>query len=310
MGRASRRRSAKADGSFVCIFCMERPEGSLRSDEHVFPEAIGGTLICRDVCRSCNGRLGSAADVALTDHSAIKFVRRKFGLRGKSGTLPSPFPRGTLKEGETVTAVAWDSEYFYRFPTERNTSTGRDVLVDPRDARKIPRIVEKLRRRGRAADTGVRVVDEDIRGVITFPLEKDLRACEPCLLKVAYELACGILGPSFAREARATAIRAFLRNPASDVEKSGIVAEFRGGSALPRMAGAREEHLIGGLMRQKGRTVGYVRIFNLVDAMILVSDRSHHVVDEAGAAGVIDVTKRGAAPQYMTFRSLGWMGVT
>ncbi len=65
-----------------CIFCLEE---RAPSDEHVFPEAIGGTLKIDRVCKSCNGRLGSDVDVLLTDHGLILMKRDMLGMQDSNG---------------------------------------------------------------------------------------------------------------------------------------------------------------------------------------------------------------------------------
>ena len=308
--KKKQQKSPKPDLSapFRCVICAETVDGASRSAEHVFPEAIGGTLRYHDLCKACNDTLGSSADVALTDHFAILGFRKKFGLTGKTGKVPVPFAKGgVLVERGVRTSFTWDGEYMHRKTTEWPTANGRELVVDPRDAKNIPRIEAALRERGRS-DTTVRVADEVMRGVITLPYKVETRSCEPCLVKIVYELACRLLGPAFLDEPFAQKARAFLRTPGADVGASGINAEFRTGQALMKMPGAREELLIGGLVRADGRTFGYTRIFNFLDAMIRVSDRVYPQVTESGRAIWIDVTRRDREPAVGTFASLNRMG--
>jgi hypothetical protein len=294
---------------FRCVICTSTVEASGRTDEHVFPEAIGGTLVYRELCKRCNDELGSSADVALTDHFAIQGFRKKFRLAGKTGKVPVPFSRGgVLVERGVRTPFTWDGEYMHRRPTERVTAHGRELLVDPRDAKDIPKIEASLRTRGRS-DTVVRIADETMRGVITLPYNRETRSCEPCLVKIIYELACGLLGPTFLDEPFAERMRAFIRNPGADIDAGGIEGVFRTGQSLMEMKGAREELLLGGLIRHRGNVMGYARIFNFLDATIHLSDRAHPQVTEKGLAVSIDVTRRDQEPVFCTFASLGWMGL-
>ena len=47
-----------------CIFCRqplpEKPEDCAK--EHVIPKSVGGSLVIRDVCQSCNSKLGAEVD--------------------------------------------------------------------------------------------------------------------------------------------------------------------------------------------------------------------------------------------------------
>ena len=294
---------------FRCVICADTVDGASRSDEHVFPEAIGGTLVYRDVCKPCNDALGSSADVALTDHIAILNFRRKFHLVGKTGKVPVPFSKGgVLVERGVRTPFTWDGEYMHRKTTESVTATGRELVVDPRDAHNIPKIEATLRERGRS-DTTVRVADEVMRGVIEVPYKIETRSCEPCLIKIICELACGFLGPTFLDEPFARKARAFLKQPGASIDASDTGGWwFRTGPALVALKGVREELLVGGLLRSKGRIVGYTRLFDFIDATVIVSDRAHPQVNEKGLAIVIDITRREQEPVFTTFASVGWMG--
>ena len=59
-----------------CIFCLKDRSPSL---EHVFPDAIGGTLTIARVCEPCNSWLGTNVDSYLTDHIGV--LMKRFLLR-------------------------------------------------------------------------------------------------------------------------------------------------------------------------------------------------------------------------------------
>jgi hypothetical protein len=69
-----------------CIFCLEEREPSV---EHVFPDAIGGTLTIDRVCKPCNDWLGANVDVLLTDHFAILAKRNQLGIANRNGKTPT-----------------------------------------------------------------------------------------------------------------------------------------------------------------------------------------------------------------------------
>ena len=69
-----------------CIFCLEERPGT---DEHVFPLAIGGSLIFDRVCAGCNSDLGSRIDTAISDNFLIRNHRARLGLAGNSGKQES-----------------------------------------------------------------------------------------------------------------------------------------------------------------------------------------------------------------------------
>ena len=83
-----------------CIFCKEEKSADQFSDEHVFPEAIGGSFIIRNmVCRPCNSKLGMEVDSKLADHFLVRLIRYELGLFGKKGKMRLPFKRGELVGG-------------------------------------------------------------------------------------------------------------------------------------------------------------------------------------------------------------------
>ena len=272
-----------------------------QTDEHIFPTAIGGTLILRDVCKDCNDYLGSNVDVRLTDHPLIVDRRKRFSLVGHSGRWPSFSIRGTLEENGTTTDVIWKSDTFRRLPLQRTTETGKELILDPSDADRIPTIQKKHKQRKGNEHTTVRAADDVIRGVVSFSLPT-LQCCEPALLKIAYELACDRLGSGFLDEPSALAIRNFLRSPMSDITTSGISGLFRGGPEVNKVAGVRDEHLVGGLKITNRETWAYVRIFNVVEGYVKLSERAFEELSPSGFAVILDVSRGGAAPKFTTFQ--------
>ena len=67
------------------------------SVEHVFPDAIGGTLIINNVCKCCNDYLGREVDCKLTDHFLTKLARYTYKIPNKQGEIPNPFGLGRKK---------------------------------------------------------------------------------------------------------------------------------------------------------------------------------------------------------------------
>lgn len=70
-----------------CIIC--HTNDAEMSDEHVFPDAIGGCYHIFTVCKKCNSFLGESVDIHLIDHIIIKLYREDYKLSGKTGKIPS-----------------------------------------------------------------------------------------------------------------------------------------------------------------------------------------------------------------------------
>ena len=72
----------------TCIFCLEQKPLTI---EHVFPEAIGGTLKIPFVCKDCNSKLGSSVDGKFLKLLPFEAIRQVYGLTGKRGHCPDVF---------------------------------------------------------------------------------------------------------------------------------------------------------------------------------------------------------------------------
>lgn len=59
-----------------CAYCGKVNDAP--SDEHVIPEALGGRLITRQVCRSCNSKMGSEVDAPLSESLILRLLRFNF----------------------------------------------------------------------------------------------------------------------------------------------------------------------------------------------------------------------------------------
>jgi hypothetical protein len=75
-----------------CIFCQQ--ERTVFSREHVFPDAIGGALIIKDVCKDCNQRLGKSVDSPFAQLPGILHFRHQLQTaRERKRDVRSPFGR-------------------------------------------------------------------------------------------------------------------------------------------------------------------------------------------------------------------------
>ncbi|HEB85322.1 MAG TPA: HNH endonuclease, partial [Bacteroidetes bacterium] len=65
-----------------CLFCRKQlPEDANKSSrEHVIPDFIGGSLVIRDVCSTCNNRFGSEVDHRILEDSRIINVINRLNL--------------------------------------------------------------------------------------------------------------------------------------------------------------------------------------------------------------------------------------
>lgn len=204
-----------------CIICKENKDVLTR--EHIFPDAIGGTLITNNVCKSCNDKLGHSVDYHLVNHLLIQFDRMLLKIRGKSGIIPNPLGKGVLasdqqqrvdyrfnKEGEP--------QELYLFPRVEKISKddGTETLrisVDQKDEAKLPLLVNKVLKRNGASEMTMEQISEQIlKAIEPYPkvlinTQFDILQYKRAILKIAYELAFYWLGDNYFEDPASEMIR-------------------------------------------------------------------------------------------------------
>src|ERR1019366_8089269 len=167
-----------------CIFCLqEKPP----SEEHVFPEAIGGTLVIDRFCKDCNSDLGTRADSALSNHPLIAIARSQLNLPGKRGGVPDPFRDvfriGTLVDDPdqrvrlsqpTGLGDRLDVALLYK-RTETTLPDGSkavQIVVDARDIDKVRTIIQRERSRAGVAPLTDEELDKALQQVTRGAIEQ------------------------------------------------------------------------------------------------------------------------------------------
>jgi hypothetical protein len=291
---------------FRCIICLEIFDHSRRSEEHVFPDSMGGTWKIYDLCKPCNERLGENADGPVANDFWVKVARQRFKIEGKTG-VPNPFDRIAIVERKhygapwQTTAARWEGNYLYRHP--KRWPDG-EMVYDSRDAHKAAADAQKMRfRRPDAPPVKVRVTDPNRHsGVIEVPITSHPSLCARGLLKIVYEFAYRLLGYSYLWDSHGQLIRRFLHSGETDHTRLALWHVFTSHGVLP-MDGNHQAELIGGLARDGQRTIGYVRVFDRHDSVIEVSGRPWPSIDDTGVAFVFDVEKK--TERATDFRALG-----
>jgi HNH endonuclease len=294
---------------FRCIFCCDKYDEARRTVEHVFPEAIGGTLTLRDMCKPCNDFLGHSADVALTDHFLVKQDRQRFKLEGK-GKSPNPFARGQLREPEGTTNVRWEETgYVYRLPSKRVVDGHDELWLDPRDAEKAEQIQYRSQSRVAAGEEPlrVRIISDRARGVLDFPIDTSMTSAARGVIKVAYETAALLLGDRYLNSESAMRARDYLRSPVAESSVPRVPGQLIDGGRGTALGGDRESILIAGVVPHGRNALSYVRIFSRCELAIFLGERVSDSVGADGVAYLIDVLT-SAPPVRTTFRALGWFG--
>jgi hypothetical protein len=292
----------------LCIFCCEEREPS---EEHVFPLAIGGTVVTYRVCKPCNDTLGARVDSALCDFLPVRTRRAQLGLAGNSGEVPL-LHESLLGVAEIVGPGGG------RIQTSLDESTGklkhrllphgvdvtspdgrkdRQITVGIEDKAQIPLIVQRERNR-----LGLPPLSEDkLRELIAKNLtintienpliKKSIRVnfdyVNHAMAKIAYELAFLWLGEEYLSDPMAAELRAAIcdPDPASTDRLAGAFELAEESAAFRSWTRAEAHHLayaIQGLPLPTGREIVIaVRIFDIYAARVVVTRRSDRYIKTA-----------------------------
>jgi hypothetical protein len=71
-----------------CVLCLA---AKLLTEEHIFPEGIGGSLTADILCKDCNSNLGHKVDAPYLEQPHVQLARNALGVSGKRDHIPQPF---------------------------------------------------------------------------------------------------------------------------------------------------------------------------------------------------------------------------
>ena len=191
-----------------CIIC--HADGVKLTDEHVIPDAIGGYIHSRKVCKDCNSRMGDHVDNQLLNNFLIKGLRHTHKLKGKTNTIPNPLiGDGYLDTGEKVRVEDVKGVITPRilptFPEITPDNKGGKITVDACDKKLIPAMQQKMLKKMGVNPSEVKLVSTRTVHQIAQPVVKmqavvDLKNYKIALLKIAYEI-CVELFPDYENDA-------------------------------------------------------------------------------------------------------------
>lgn len=223
-----------------CVICLD-PAKPL-TEEHIFPEAMGGRITKWILCKECNSALGQHVDAPYLQQLPIKTMRAHYSIQGKTGKIPIPFTdvfdvqgvRGNLKIklNEALAPKIVGSA--------PNITVGEDgkvtfeVSVDEDDRAKLPSIIKSSLQRFFKSERGLKLgftAEQQQKNIAdlselasripmvptpTGRLEKrktvDLIALHTEAIKVIYEICCLEYEDSFIESPQGKTLRQFLRD--------------------------------------------------------------------------------------------------
>lgn len=264
-----------------CVFCTQ--EVAELTEDHIFPEAIGGRLVVKAACKGCNDRIGHSVEPILTENLLIKNIRLGLRLRSKSGDIPSPLRLGQLLGKEHVRASysqpKEDGKGNVRVVpfVERFSKNGRTFTKIEGEAKEVDRIIETIRSRA-ARDGRSIIVSETVEERLTAPVvvkrsEENLLDIVRPLAKIVYGLTTHWLGDDYVDDSEAQAIRSVIDG--GPVHISADLAYFPLASNFDAWSVPSYFHLAG-LEPSASAIHVTVKIFGIVEGRILVTEKPHH----------------------------------
>lgn len=278
-----------------CIICLKsEPKGGF-SEEHIFPESLGGNLTTRQVCKPCNDYLGHSVDAPLINHTFIAIARMNLGLAGKTGQVPNPLELATL-EGQPDQKVRFPIDprkpgphKIYTYPrVQRTEQNGEAVIqfnIDVDDDKRFGTIINTALRRAGVAQLPPAEIEQLKKSVVHtenprlhVKLDLDIHDYRRGIIKIAYELACMWLGDGYLDDPTATVLRDCMRDkgmPSDISSKYPIRGDIRFACGEPLILFWKEEKnsLIGVCLHQADFIGVYVRIFGVFDGLICVTEQ-------------------------------------
>jgi len=279
-----------------CIFSLAELTNVTASAEHIFPEAIGGTVVIQAVSNTINSRLGTEVDSLLTNHFLIEAARNLHSIKGKRGNVPNPFEGTATLETSPDTRVRYEFDddgkprRLYIIPSvvkaKKNDQLEVSFQCDASDISKLPEMVNKwLKRNGHTEKDPEELLKQVQRTKVPnprciLPLSLALYDFFLPLLKIAYELTWRWIGDAYLNDPIAQVLRDAIWDKSWD-ENWSVRHPIRGQATMSREAqifnfwsGDSLSHL-GILVRDRNTLACNVRVFDIFAATVKVSDHAH-----------------------------------
>lgn len=137
----------------TCIICLGENEISDENpltDEHIVPEFIGGNLVVKNVCKTCNCNLGSGFEGRLANNFYFQLARQVHDIKGKQLSAPNAFI-GTYEHAELGKVRVDDKNNMIVFPEididQQDSKFSISLRIDKTEQRQAKKMLRtKLQR--------------------------------------------------------------------------------------------------------------------------------------------------------------------
>ncbi|HDX9652519.1 TPA: HNH endonuclease [Bacillus wiedmannii] len=279
--------------SIQCIFCLN--DFDKGSEEHVFPDSLGGKVVIYDVCKRCNDKLGSEVDSYLVNNPFMEFARFTKKLSGKNGHIPNPIDEGRLKDNNEKVYYKFSKEgnpeSLYMVPVVTKSEDGETITVkvDASEPDKAVEIINKiLKRRGGKVKSKEEILSQGVFKKVENPwlemnMEFDINSYRKAILKIIYEMTYLWLGKEYLKDPIANILRTYIFS--KDLEVEGLIGSVdlvdkKNITGLAIFADGESHTAI--LIRDNNKLCCYVNLFNIFEGTLVVSEQPEQYLLESG----------------------------
>ncbi|MGE7694970.1 HNH endonuclease [Lysinibacillus sp. NPDC094177] len=199
---------------FICFYCGESLDDSLRSEEHIVPDSIGGNITTWKVCKECNTKANQQIDNKFKDQWLISWDRALLGLTDKRGNKHTEVIETTSENGEPIQILICEDGFVpvSKPVTDINWEKGEKgtVKVDPRHLKQVLKKIEKKAlKKGMEINISKSSSEKIDVGKVAFTKGLDLKVIRREQAKIILGLGCFFI-PNFAESDTAEALRNYL----------------------------------------------------------------------------------------------------
>lgn len=279
-----------------CIICVgENPisEDNPLTDEHIIPEFIGGSLVSKNVCKTCNSKMGTGFEGALANSLLYKLPRFIHGITGKKRSLEDPFTgvyeheeigkfrvneNGDLTIIPDVSIEQVGDSFALNMSIDKSELDKAKPLLEKKisrhlksqgkevDKAKISKDIDKFL--GEATQQHNKVDSPEIKGRIAIDLDAQIMLYS----KIAFELAIFHFGDSYLEDPVADKLRLMLKNQRVDPALRG---QFPAEKNLYENFFDDENHWVMFL-----KSSCFIQLFGLPALLIYAQENSQFQIDE------------------------------
>ena len=192
----------------ICIICRKETNIFDFSLEHIVPDAIGGHLTIKSVCKKCNSRLGTTVDSKLSNNFIVNPLRCIHGLAGKKGRIPNLFNDGVL-DSDKSQVVQFRGMKPHLVPKRVENDDGT-VSITASSTEEATKIAQKILKRKGVKDISDSSIEKRTKERVKRKFQPivhtqgsiDMTGIVMAIFKIAYEITWMWLGNDYLEDSQ------------------------------------------------------------------------------------------------------------